>query len=413
MFKYSEEFTNKLQQQLDSCIANNSQALLLLIEIINLTKLKITYSSNFSNQTSHLIVEGLKELLGEEHYIETIDSEYIAVIINESDNDIFDNLINKIQNYIQLFESPDNNSPIHVNSTISSVLLNHEIKTINEAIEYVYLTSKNSKFDENKFYHTYQELTESKQNYRNQFILANCLKHALISNKLRLAYQPIINSKNGVISHYECLLRIVNSEDKIVSAGPFIPVAEELGFINLIDEIVLEMVIEELKNAPTLTLTFNLSTLGVYNHNWLSKLQKLVTSEDLSSRLIVEITETAAHQDLSKAAYFVATLQEMGCQVALDDFGSGNTSFRQLKALPVDLIKIDGSFIRDIAKNSESQLFVKTLITMSKAIGLKSVAEFVENGEIAKILIGYEVDFMQGNYFCPAVNYRSWGNELI
>jgi EAL domain-containing protein (putative c-di-GMP-specific phosphodiesterase class I) len=154
-----------------------------------------------------------------------------------------------------------------------------------------------------------------------------------------------------------------------------------------------------------------LSALGVHNKDWLKIAQKALQNPNIASRLMVEITETAAQQDLSKTAYFVASLQEMGCQVALDDFGSGHTSFRQLKALSVDVIKIDGAFIRDIVNNPDNLLFVKALLSMSKGFGFESVAEFVENGEIAKLLMGLDVNYMQGNYFCPAVNYRSWVKE--
>jgi EAL domain-containing protein (putative c-di-GMP-specific phosphodiesterase class I) len=208
------------------------------------------------------------------------------------------------------------------------------------------------------------------------------------------------------------LLRLIKEDGRIISAGPFIPVVENMGFINMVDEIVLEMVFNELKTSKDIVFTFNLSSIGIQNKSWLKKLQQLIANTNLSSRLIVEITETAAHKDLAKAAYFITTLQEMGCLVALDDFGSGHTSFRQLKVLPIDIIKIDGSFVRDIDTNKENQLFVKTLVSMSKVFGLKSVAEFVENGNIAKILLEYEVDYMQGNYFCPAVNYRSWESDL-
>lgn len=204
------------------------------------------------------------------------------------------------------------------------------------------------------------------------------------------------------------MLRIVKDDGKIISAGPFIQIAEEMGFVNLIDDLVLEMVVEELNNHPEVSLSVNLSGHGINNNQWLLKSKKLLKNSQIATRLIIEITETVAQKDLSKSAYFIASLQDMGCKVALDDFGAGYTSFRQLKALPIDIIKIDGSFIRDIAENSNNLLFVKTIINMSKEFGFKSIAEFVETGQIAKKLIELKVDYMQGNYFCPAVNYRNW-----
>ena len=113
----------------------------------------------------------------------------------------------------------------------------------------------------------------------------------------------------------------------------------------------------------------------------------------------------------SPPAFFVASLQSMGCQVALDDFGSGYTSFRQLKALSVDMVKIDGIFIKDLVHSADNQFFVKTLLDFTHGFGLSTVAEFVENGEITKILLDMGVDYMQGYYFGKPENRRSWLNE--
>jgi EAL domain-containing protein (putative c-di-GMP-specific phosphodiesterase class I) len=129
---------------------------------------------------------------------------------------------------------------------------------------------------------------------------------------------------------------------------------------------------------------------------------------DIASRLIIEITETAAHRDMRRTAYFVASMQEMGCTVALDDFGSGYTSFRQLKALSVDMVKIDGSFVKDMTENSDNHFFVKTLLDFTRCFGLESVAEFVETGETAKALMELGVDYQQGYYFGKPENFRSW-----
>jgi len=107
---------------------------------------------------------------------------------------------------------------------------------------------------------------------------------------------------------------------------------------------------------------------------------------------------------------FVDNIHSIGCAIALDDFGTGYTSFAQLKTLPIDMIKIDGSFVRDIVNNEESRFFVKTLIDFGKNFRLSTVAEFVENAQIAEILTNMGVDYMQGNYFSPAVNYRAWLN---
>ena len=159
-------------------------------------------------------------------------------------------------------------------------------------------------------------------------------------------------------------------------------------------------------------LAFNVSNLTTENPMWLDAIsQALKETPDIAPRLIVEITETAIHRDLRRTAYFVASLQSMGCQVALDDFGSGYTSFRQLKALSVDMVKIDGMFIKDLARNADNRFFVKILLDFAQGFGLSTVAEFVETGEVTKILMEMGIDYMQGYYFGKPANHRAWLNE--
>ncbi len=251
--------------------------------------------------------------------------------------------------------------------------------------------------------------TEDSVMARQQMGLANYLTKALREDKLRLAYQPIIDSKTGDVAYYEALLRLVDEKGRISSAGALIPVAERMGLIDMVDRRVLEMVYKELDTYPTVKLALNVSNLTTENPEWLSHAQDLLRDRpDISSRLTIEITETAAQRDLRRTAYFVAMVQDLGCLVSLDDFGSGYTSFRQLKTLSVDSVKIDGAFIRDLTDSADNRFFVKTLLEFTELFGLKSVAEYVETGEGAKLLMELGVDYMQGYYFGKPENQRSW-----
>jgi EAL domain-containing protein (putative c-di-GMP-specific phosphodiesterase class I) len=114
---------------------------------------------------------------------------------------------------------------------------------------------------------------------------------------------------------------------------------------------------------------------------------------------MVEITETAALHDIEESARFVSTVRELGSKVALDDFGAGYTTFRHLKSLTVDVVKIDGSFVRDIAQCGENQVFIRNLVSLAKALDLRTVAECVETLEEAEFLESQGVDLLQGYYF--------------
>ncbi|MDF2965660.1 MAG: yfgF [Rickettsiaceae bacterium] len=273
-----------------------------------------------------------------------------------------------------------------------------------------------------KLRNSYQEQVNSSCNYhiiyddennnvitkvQTDYERANILKKAISENRIRFAFQPIVSCKSGHINHYECLLRMVDN-NKLVSAGPLIPIAEKLGFISIIDDMVVDMAVEELHRSSDINFAINISNLGVSNPYLIDKIKDCLSDPKIASRLIIEITETAAQDDLEKTKNFIKAVHNLGCKVAIDDFGAGYTSFRQLKLLPIDLIKIDGWFIRDVLDNLDNRFFVETLVKMAEELGTQTVAEFVENGEIAKFLLDIDVDYMQGNYFSPAVVNRSW-----
>ena len=257
-----------------------------------------------------------------------------------------------------------------------------------------------------------EEAPRTAANNRQEMGLANYLNRSMREDRLRLAYQPIIDSKTGAISHYEALLRNVSEDGTISSAGALIPIAERMGLIHPIDMLVLEKVVAELRMSEEISLAFNVSNLTTDDTIWLKRLHELVGDDPaLASRMIVEITETALHRNLGKTAYFVAAIQALGVQVALDDFGSGYTSFRQLKSLSIDMVKIDGAYVRDLVDNPDNRFFVKTLLDFTRGFGLKAVAEFVESGEVAKMLMELGVEYMQGYYFGRPENHRSWLEE--
>jgi len=163
---------------------------------------------------------------------------------------------------------------------------------------------------------------------------------------------------------------------------------------------VLDLGIAMLKAHPDISLSINVSGMTAVDPVWLRQLHEhLELHPDVALRLVLEITETVALDDIADASRFVRAVSEFGCRVALDDFGAGYTSFRHLRGLNVDLVKIDGSFVRDLPTNEDNQLFVKTLIQLAKGIGLETVAEWVETEEEAELLRGEGIDYLQGWHF--------------
>ncbi len=230
--------------------------------------------------------------------------------------------------------------------------------------------------------------------------IADEITAALDHHRMILMLQPIVDCQTLEVRHHECLLRMEKLDGSLVSAGEFIPVAEQLGMAHLIDRRTLELTIDLLKRHPQLSLALNVSGLTPSNHEWLTSLQQLTAGRRaLTERLVVEITETAALGDIDQTILFVDTLKELGCKVALDDFGAGFTSFKNLKLLDIDLVKIDGTYIKNLAEEPKDLVFIKALRDLASSLGMETVAEWVQDQKAVDILRAAGIDLLQG-YFC-------------
>ncbi|MFW2391793.1 MAG: EAL domain-containing protein [Methyloceanibacter sp.] len=251
--------------------------------------------------------------------------------------------------------------------------------------------------------------TERKQNVA----IADDIIRALNDRRMMIALQPIVTSRSHEPELYECLLRMRRMDGSVVSAGEFIPVAEQFGLAKLIDHRVLELAIELLRTMPKVKLALNVSAATTTNPEWISALESL-TGKDRSilERITIEITETTAISDVKAAIEFVSSLKTLGCRVALDDFGAGYTSFRSLRDLGFDMVKIDGSFIENLGTNAEDEMFVRTLIDLARSFGVVTVGEWVGDERTVQLLEKAGVSYMQGYFFgAPELTKDEDGRE--
>ncbi len=243
--------------------------------------------------------------------------------------------------------------------------------------------------------------SEDQQRQRQKdMVIAKQVQEALKDGRLVFAYQPVVRADNLETSYYECLLRMIDEDGAVVPAAAFISVIERMGLVRSIDHRVLDMAIDELIEDSQISLAINVSGLTAGDRTWLRLLvSRLKGRPKVANRLIIEITETVALHDIDETANFVATVRNFGCRVALDDFGAGYTSFRHLQALAVDMVKIDGSFVRDLDNDLDNQLFVKTLLSLADGFGLETVAECVETEEQVTFLTKQGIRLLQGYHF--------------
>jgi EAL domain-containing protein (putative c-di-GMP-specific phosphodiesterase class I) len=239
--------------------------------------------------------------------------------------------------------------------------------------------------------------------------LGETIEAALRQGRLLFAFQPVVCMANGEIDYFECLLRVREENGAISPGSEFVAALEALGTIGMVDHHVLEMALGELARHPRVKLGFNISGLTACDRIWLRHLISLLRrSPEMASRLVVEITETAALGDIEESARFVDTVRAAGCRVALDDFGAGHTTLRYLEYLAIDTVKLDGSLVRFLRTSPARRVVLRHLVGLAKHIGFRLVAEGVESAQEAALLCAEGIFYLQGYHFGAPTIERVW-----
>ncbi|MFT3732229.1 MAG: bifunctional diguanylate cyclase/phosphodiesterase [Hyphomicrobium sp.] len=284
--------------------------------------------------------------------------------------------------------------------SLGGVVIPDHAKSVQDAVNFALRAldvAKSKRFD---CFVPHEPSPSSEGNRLRNKSIAEGVIAALDENRMRLVLQPMVSTKSGAPEIYEALLRMERRDGSLVSAGEFVPVAEQLGLSRLIDRRTLELAVELLKRHRDLTLSLNVSGLTCSDLEWLTALRRMTKDRpDVLSRMIVEITETVALEELDQSANFVDALKELGCRVAIDDFGAGYTSFKNLKRLNVDMVKIDGAFVKNLADDTSDQIFVKTMVELANTFEMETVAEWVGDERAARFLQSVGINYMQGYYY--------------
>jgi diguanylate cyclase (GGDEF)-like protein len=235
----------------------------------------------------------------------------------------------------------------------------------------------------------------------------NRLRAALEDDGFLLYYQPLLHIKSGEIRHYEALLRL-KTEHGLVTPPSFLPAAVRFGLMADIDRCVLRLVVRALRDfgpsLPNFHLSVNLSGFAFEDDSLGSYVKSLLNEYGVSGdRLVIEITEQLAVRFAANTDKQIALLRELGCRLAVDDFGTGYSSFSYLKRLPVDYLKIDGSFIRGLSRDRVDQAMVRMVGEVARAAGIETVAEYVNGAATLSLLAKYGIDHAQGFYVGKAM----------
>jgi diguanylate cyclase (GGDEF)-like protein/PAS domain S-box-containing protein len=223
------------------------------------------------------------------------------------------------------------------------------------------------------------------------------LQNALRDDRVVIHFQPVVSLTSGCTVYHEALVRITSPDGALVPPGDFLPAAERFGLMPQVDRRVVEKSLELLARRPDVNLFVNLAGGSLTDESLLDWLCTAIAARALApGRLTFEITETTALSDLARVQRAIRQLKQLGCCFAIDDFGTGFASFGYLRSLPVDEVKIDGSYVHDIDRNPTSRALVSAMAAVAHALGKSVVAEMVDRESVATILRELGVEYGQG-----------------
>ncbi len=304
---------------------------------------------------------------------------------------------------------PTKSGPVSVTASIGAVSVPRYARSADEAINRAQETLDMAKSRRRGSFSLWRPNVERDAQRRVNIRVTDEIVTALNERRIVMAFEPVVESGSRAAAFHECLVRMKQDDGELLLAPDIVPVAEKLGLIRLVDHRVLELVVAELAEHPGIQLSLNISPDTTMDPDWWASIESMMRAHPgVAERLIVEITETVAIQDLDDVRGFVTRLKNFGSRIAIDDFGAGYTSFRNLRKLGVDIVKIDGAFVQNIARSADDRAFVQTLIDLARRLGIKTVAEWVQDEESAVMLCDWGCDYIQGRLIGLASSHRPW-----
>jgi len=395
------------QKELDNMLATagryKEQVALYYLDLDQFKIINDTDGHQAGDELLQVITSVLKKEVRETDLLCRIGGDEFTLVIPSAEIDGINILSNKLLHALTKIQYTIDDQPHPISFSIGVAIYPQHGSTQQDLLANADLAMYQAKKTGRSRCHIYSPEVEYQAVLTKQLHWKRIIEGAIKNDEFVLYYQPILDIKNKVISHYECLLRIIQKDGKMLMPGDFIPQAENIGIIDQIDHLVLRKAIDQHLAFQAIgnnsKLAINLSGRSMNEIDTLPVITKLLDEPGVKPELIIfEITETSAVSNFLSAKTMIKQLKSLGCHFALDDFGVGFSSFYYLKSLPVDYVKIDGSFVKQMDVSEEDKIFVKVLTEVSQAFGKKIIAEFVENEAILGLLEQQGVDYAQGYY---------------
>ncbi|WP_291640608.1 EAL domain-containing protein [Clostridium sp.] len=393
---------NKLIDILNKKSKSNKEKFILYIDINEFSSINTTYGNAVGDKILKEFTLILRHHLSDYgtlvHYksadfmflFETQDWNY-ALSIAKEHHELLSKTIIKIEDFT-----------ISINTFMGLIKFNkNQLRDVENSLHLSKDTLNDLKNSDNKAFLSFDNFDDMLKINEEKTKKKTTLLKAIDEDRIIPFFQPIYNIRKDNVSKYEVLMRI-NSGDEYLSPFPFIQIAEENNLIETVDLIVLEKALAYKNIADpddTIEFSFNISGKMLNNDDYLIKVIDIMKIHNIKAKnIVLEITETQSIKNLDNLASIMHTYKKLGIKFSIDDFGTAFSSIQYLKQIPANYIKIDGSFIRDINDKKENFYLVQSILSMSKAFKMETIAEFVESEQILNTISEIGIDYAQGYY---------------
>jgi diguanylate cyclase (GGDEF)-like protein/PAS domain S-box-containing protein len=411
------EFENRLVEALEGTYENTEQThALLYLDLDQFKVVNDTFGHTAGDELLLQISELLQGNIRSTDILARLGGDEFGILLERCTEDRAMEVAETIRAAVEEYRFEWQEAFTSVRCSIGVVMVSHDSADIASVMSSADVACYSAKDNGRNQIHLYQDSDASLRHEEMKWV--SRITSAVEDGRLELYYQPIIGiHKDNAESrgHYELLLRIRDENGELVLPDQFIPAAERYNLMSKLDRWVIHEALTQLadrntdSDAARFTIAINLSGTSLSEDRFLEYVIDELQKHKLPAGAVCfEITETAAISNLSRVIHFMQALKKLGCKFSLDDFGSGLSSFTYLKNLPVDYLKIDGQFIRNVASDSVDESMVVAISQIGKAMGIETIAERVETKQVLDKLSELGVQFAQGYYIARPTSVQTF-----
>ena len=398
-----------LEKAIEEAKAKNGSGAYILAGIDDLGAVNADFGFESADKVIIEISNRLASVLGPDDSIGRVAGTKFGIVARSASEDHLRGVCARLMNAVRASVIETSRGGVAASICVGAVVIPSNADDSNAAMTRAEAALDAAKRQGKSSWSVFSDKTDTVSMRRRNTHLSDVILTALNERRVRLAFQPIVADLDEEPRKFECLIRMRGDDGQEIPAPEFIPAAERLGLVHLLDRRVLELATNTLEVCPDIHLNVNISMETVKDFVWAEGyISHLRANQHLAHRITVELTETQVIDAIDASIEFVQEIKRLGCSFGIDDFGAGYTSFRNLKAMDIDILKIDGSFVTGVSASRENQLFVRTLLDLARNFGMQTVAEWVDNEADAMLLKGLGVDFLQGYLIGKPETAPSW-----